>query len=232
MKKSLLNYLGLSGVVSFLSYMAAVIFAPLAYPGYNWLSQAVSDLSAANAPSLWLWNCLSSFYNACEVLCAVVVCIGIQNNKSKLLRIGVYLFAVMEFISAVGYRMFPLSSSGYAGSFQDVMHMIITAIVVVLSIVSLVLIIIAGFKNKKYKSYAICALVALCMMLIGALGTKVVPASYFGVVERFSVIAATGFNAALGLHLFFSKDAYVDKNKNTEKIEEKQNNIVKNKKTD
>ena len=31
------------------------------------------------------------------------------------------------------------------------------------------------------------------------------PAEYFGVVERFSVFAATGFNAALGLHLFCSK---------------------------
>lgn len=102
--------------------------------------------------------------------------------------------------------MFPLSTSGYAGSFQDVLHMITTVIVVLLSIISLVLIIIAGFKNKKYKSYAICALIALCMMLVGALGIKIVPAEYFGVVERFSVFAATGFNAALGLHLFFAKE--------------------------
>lgn len=40
------------------------------------------------------------------------------------------------------------------------------------------------------------------MMLVGAVGMKLVPAAYFGVVERFSVFAATGFNAALGLHLF------------------------------
>ncbi len=45
--------------------------------------------------------------------------------------------------------MFPLTTSGYAGSFQDVMHMITTAAVVLLSIVSLVLIIIAGFKQKN-----------------------------------------------------------------------------------
>ncbi len=40
------------------------------------------------------------------------------------------------------------------------------------------------------------------MMLVGALGMKIVPSAYFGVVERFSVFAATGFNAALGIHLF------------------------------
>ena len=205
MKKSLLQRLGLLGVVSFLSYTAAVVFAPLAYPGYNWMAQAVSDLSAAIAPSLALWNQLSALYNVCEVVCVTVVCIGIQGRKTKLLRSGIYLFAVMEWISAVGYRMFPLSSSGYAGAFQNVMHMAVTALVVLLSIVSLVIIIVAGAKSKSCRSYGVCAAVALAMMLVGAMGMKIVPAAYFGVVERFSVFAATGFNAALGIHLFCMK---------------------------
>ncbi len=204
MKKPLTQKLGLLGIVSFLSYTAAVIFAPLAYPGYDWLSQAVSDLSAANAPSLALWNQLTAFYNACEVVCVTVVCIGIQGQKTKLLRTGVYLFTVMEWISAVGYRAFPLSDSGYAGAFQDVMHIAVTVAVVLLSIASLTIIVIAGVKNKDCRSYGICAAVALFMMLVGALGMKIVPPKYFGVVERFSVFAATGFNAALGIHLFCS----------------------------
>ena len=205
MKKSLIQKLGLLGIVSFLSYTAAVVFAPLAYPDYNWMAQAVSDLSAANAPSLALWNQLSALYNACEAVCATVVCIGIQGQKTKLLCTGIYLFAVMEWVSAVGYRMFPLSDSGYAGAFQDVMHMVITALVVLLSIISLTVIIAAGAKSKDCRSYGVCAGVALGMMLVGAMGMKIVPAEYFGVVERFSVFAATGFNAALGIHLFCMK---------------------------
>mgnify|MGYP002675971711 FL=1 len=205
MKKTLIQKLGLLGILSFLSYTAAVVFSPLAYPGYNWMAQAVSDLSAADAPSLVLWNQLSALYNVCEVVCATVVCIGMQGRKTKLLRTGIYMFAVMEWISAVGYRMFPLSSSGYAGAFQDIMHMVITAAVVLLSIISLVLIIIAGIKNKSCRSYGICAGIALFMMLVGAMGMKIVPADYFGIIERFSVFAATGFNAALGLHLFCMK---------------------------
>lgn len=206
MKKTLIQKLGLLGVVSFLSYAAAVIFAPLAYPGYDWMAQAVSDLSAANAPSLALWNRLSAPYNVCEVVCATIVCIGCQKQKSRRLRAGIYLFAIMEWISAIGYRMFPLSESGYAGEFQDVMHMAVTALVVLLSIVSLVLIIIAGAGDASLRSYAVCAGIALGMMLVGALGMKIVPAWYFGIVERFSVFAATGFNAALGIHLYCSRE--------------------------
>ena len=205
MKRSLVQKLGLLGALSFLSYTAAVVFSPLAYPGYNWMAQAVSDLSAASAPSLALWNRLSALYNSCELLCVMMVCVGIQGRRTRLLRIGIYLFAAMEWVSAVGYRMFPLSDSGYAGAFQDRMHIAATVVVVLLSIASLTVIIIAGAKDRGCRSYGVCAAVALGMMLVGALGMKAVPASYFGVVERFSVFAATGFNAALGLHLFFSK---------------------------
>ena len=202
MKKSLLQKLGLLGIVSFFSYTAAVCFSPLAYPGYRWMAQAVSDLSAANAPSLSLCNRLSAGYNACELVCITAVCIGIQGRKTRLLRLGVSLFALMEWISAIGYRMFPLSDSGYAGAFQDVMHMVVTGLVVLLSILSLSVIIAAGIKSRSCRSYGICAGIALLMMLVGALGTNLVPAGYFGVVERFSVFAAVGFNMSLGLHLF------------------------------
>ncbi len=205
MKKTLTQKLGLLGIVSFLSYTAAVVFAPLAYPGYNWMAQAVSDLSASNAPSLALWNQLTALYNVCEVVCVTIVCIGIQGQNTKLLRSGIYLFAAMEWLSAVGYRMFPLSDSGYAGEFQDVMHMAVTALVVLLSIASLTVIIIAGAKSKSCRSYGICAGIALGMMLVGAVGMKIVPADCFGIVERFSVFAATGFNMVLGIHLFCMK---------------------------
>ena len=80
MKRDFINYCGLFGIVAFLSYTAAVVVSPLAYPGYNWMAQAVSDLSASNAPSLGLWNQLSSLYNICTLICAMMVCAGIQGK--------------------------------------------------------------------------------------------------------------------------------------------------------
>ena len=202
MKKQFINYCGLLGVVALISYTAAIVFSPLAYPGYNWMSQAVSDLSASNAPSLKLWNQLSSLYKVCTLVCVMMVCLGIQQKGNKLLRSGIYLFTIMEWVSAVGLGMFPLSESGYAGTFQDQMHILSTIIVVILSIVSLVMIIISGVKEQYCRTYSIFAGIALGMMLIGAIGMNVVPKDYFGVVERFSVFAAVGFNAVLGIELY------------------------------
>lgn len=201
-KKNFLNYCGLLGIVALLSYTVAVVFSPLDYPGYNWMAQAVSDLSAANAPSLRLWNQLSSLYNISILICAMMVCAGIQGKGSRLLRSGIYLFTAMEWISAAGFSMFPLSDSGYAGTFQDKMHILSTILVVLLSIVSLVILIIAGVKRKEYRSFGVFAGIALGMMLVGALGMNIVPEEYFDVVERFSVFAAVGYNAVLGIELF------------------------------
>lgn len=202
MKKHLINYCGLLGVVALISYVSAVVFSPLAYPGYNWMSQAVSDLSASNAPSLKLWNQLSSLYNVCTLVCAMMVCLGIQGKGNKLLRSGIYLFTIMEWVSAVGFGMFPLSESGYAGMFQDQMHIFSTIIVVLLSIVSLVLITISGIKDSYCRTYSIFASIALVMMIGGAVGINVVPKGYFGVAERLSVFVAVGFNAVLGIELY------------------------------
>jgi hypothetical protein len=201
-KKPLIQWLGLLGVVSLLSYTAAVVFAPLAYPGYVWTQQAVSDLSAANVPSRMLWSQLASLYNLCGITSVMMVCVFLQGKLNRSLRLGAYLFAAMNWISAAGYASFPLTDSGYAGAFQDVMHMVVTAGVVGLSILSLVFFIIGGLRKKAYVSLGVIALVALVIMFAGPVGIGLAPKSLFGVFERFSVFAATGFNAILGVYLF------------------------------
>ena len=94
MKRSLIHWLGLTGIAALLSYAAAVIFAPFAYPGYNWMAQAVSDLSAEAAPSRQLWNQLAAPYNICSVICTTCV--------------ALFCIAKSGFIPAVSGRNIPL----------------------------------------------------------------------------------------------------------------------------
>lgn len=204
-KKKLINWLGLTGVLSLLSYTLAVVIAPSAFPGYDWMSQAVSDLSAETAPSRMLWEQLAAGHSVLTLVCMAVVCVFVSERKvgTKLFRVGVYLFGVMSTISGLGYKMFPLTDSGKEiETFQEIMHMVVTVPVVLLSIVSLILLIVAGCKEKKLRGIGVLAAVALAMMFVGAIGQAVVPQDYFGIVERCSVFAAVGFTAVLGLYLF------------------------------
>ena len=205
MKRKLINWLGLTGVVAFVSYTLAVVISPSAFPGYNWMEQAVSDLSAESAPSRMLWNQIAALYGVCSVVCATCVSVYISEKKvsTPLFRIGMHLFTVMNWISYVGYAMFPLADSGKEiASFQEIMHIVVTAAVVLLSIASLICLIITGFRKGGIRGIGIWAAVALIMMMVGAIGQRAVPPQYFGIVERFSVFAAVGFNAVRGLYLF------------------------------
>ena len=203
-QKTLINYIGLLGVAAFLSYIAAMIFSPLAYPGYDWMSQAVSDLSAENSPSKLLWNMLAAPYNKCTLVVLMAVCVFIKGKLNKPLRVGICLFTAMSWVSGIGYSMFPLSDSGNAGKFQDVMHVyVVTPLVVMLSIASLVTIMVGGYRSKgKYRYLAVCATAALAMMFAGPMGMGIFPKAYFGIFERFSVLAATGFTMVLGIAQF------------------------------
>lgn len=190
MKRTMLQKFGILGLISLLSYTAAVVFAPLAYHGYNWLAQAVSDLSADSAPSRTLWNQLSALYMPCGIVCCTMCGLEVSANPNLALRTGVYIFYVMNW----------LPEAGTPGGFQGTMHMVVTAFVVLLSIASLILIIL-GDRGAR-SGLGVWAAAALAMMLLGAIGTGIVPGEYFGIPERFSVFAATGFNAVLGTYLF------------------------------
>ena len=81
MNKKLINWFGLTGIIALISYTAAVIFSPAAYPGYNRMAQAVSDLSAENAPSRMLWDQIAALYGTCSVVCATCVTIFVSEKK-------------------------------------------------------------------------------------------------------------------------------------------------------
>lgn len=192
--------LGILGIISLLSYTAMVVFSPLAYPGYDWLSMAVSDLSAEGAPSQALANQLNALFGPCGLVSIMAVCIGVVGCKSKILKLGIYFFAAMEWVCDVGYNLFPWVKDAPASNPQNFMHLAVTALVVILSLSSLVLIAI-GARKEQMKSLSIWAIVCLAAMLIGPIGTAFLPKAVFGLFERFSTFSAVVFNGVLGIYL-------------------------------
>ncbi|MCE5342848.1 MAG: DUF998 domain-containing protein [Eubacteriales bacterium] len=204
--QKLIRWLCLTGILGLLFYLLHDWLGGMAYPGYNRMAQAVSDLTAADAPSRGVAGGLSTVYGLLSCLSGVMVCLVVDdlNVGNRAFRLGTYLFAVMNWVSAVGYALFPLSGSGYAGTFQDVMHMyVVTAAVVLLSIAALLLIAIGGFKARTLpRTLPVFALAALICMFAGAMSVNLVPAGYFGVAERLSTYSAVVFTAVLGWYGF------------------------------
>lgn len=202
--RKLINWFCLSGVLSVIFYVLHDIIGGMNYPGYDWLSQAVSDLTATDAVSFIIANKYTTIYQTLNCLCCALLCILIKNEKNKTLRIGIYMFSIMNFISAIGYTLFPLTSSGFDGSIQSIIHVyVVTTLVVLLSIISLILIAIGSLRGiQKHRYLGYLAIIALILMFIGAVGSGIVPKEYFGIVERFSTYSAVIFTGILGLYGF------------------------------
>ncbi|MGN0801595.1 MAG: DUF998 domain-containing protein [Candidatus Faecivicinus sp.] len=206
-----LRMLGILGIVSLLSYTAMVVFSPLAYPGYDWLSMAVSDLSAEGAPSRALAGQLNALFGPCAVVSIMAVCVGAAGCKSNVLKLGIYCFAAMEWVCNVGYEIFPWVSGAPSSHPQNVMHLVVTGLVVVLSLASLTLTAI-GARKEALRSLSAWAVACLAAMLVGPIGTALLPKAVFGLFERFSTFSAVVFNAVLGVCLMKGRFALREQN--------------------
>lgn len=195
-----LNKLGICGIISLLSYTAMVFFSPLAYPGYDWMSMAVSELSADGAPSQALAGQLNALFGPCGLVSIMAVCVGVACCRSKLFKAGVFFFAAMEWVCSVGYSMFPWLSNAPESHPQNIGHIVVTALVVVFSLAGLILIAI-GARKEGIKSLSVWAVICLVAMLMGPIGTGLAPKAVFGIFERFSTFSAVVFNAILGIYL-------------------------------
>ena len=108
-------------------------------------------------------------------LSVMSVCVGITGCKARPLKLGIYCFAAMEWVCNVGYEMFPWVSGAAATEPQNVMHFIVTVLIVALSLAALILIIV-GAKGKDLTALRIWAIICLAAMLIGPMGTALLPA--------------------------------------------------------
>jgi hypothetical membrane protein len=195
MKNKMIKLIPLLGIFSVIFYFLHVILGEIFYEGYNPLAQAVSDLTASNSPSKNIARLFSMLYGICAVTFSIGFFAYLKNKINRVVTVSSFIFCIMNTISFFGYTFFPLSESGYAGTFQDKMHMLVTVLVVLLTIVSLVLFSIGFFRAKGHKWLGIISICTLLILMAGAMLINIMPKEYFGIAERvnvYSIIIYTG----------------------------------------
>ena len=205
MKKTLIQWFGLSGIVSLLSYIAGMIFVPSAYPGYDWMSRPVIHLYERDAPSFALWNQVAALYAIGGLVCVSMLAVAIQGKWNKPIRYGIYLLAATLWISSIGNLVLRFSGAEGAIAFPDAAVVILNAIVIPSVIISIILVMVGGYRQKRFVSLARGATIILVLMMISMISMVFVPAEYAGIPERAVLISAMGFPVLLGLFLFMGK---------------------------
>ena len=199
MKNKIVKLIPFLGIFSVIFYFLHVILGEIFYRGYNPLAQAISDLTASNSPSRNIARLFSMFYGICAVSFSIGFFIYLKNKVNKAINVSSFVFCLMNIVSFFGYTLFPLSESGYAGTFQDIMHLAVTILVVLLTIVSLIIFSIGFFRAKKHKWLGIISICTLLILMVGAMLINIVPKEYFGVAERINVYSIIIYTGILSL---------------------------------
>jgi len=108
----------------------------------------------------------------------------------------------MTFVSFFGYMFFPLSQAGFAGTFNDKMHLVVTILVVLFTIVSLILFFIGFLKTSNFKYLGIISICTFAALLIGVMLINKLPKIYFGIAERVNVYSIKIFTGILSFWMF------------------------------
>ena len=201
MKNKIIKIIPLLGIFSVILYFLHVILGEIFYEGYNPFAQAVSDLTASNSPSKNIARVFSTLYGICAVSFSIGFFAYLRNKINKVITVSSLVFCIMNTVSFFGYTFFPLTESGYAGTFQDKAHMIVTGFVVLLTIVSLILFSVGFFGAKGHKWLGVISISALLLLMAGAMLINIAPKEYFGVAERINIYTIILYTGILSLWL-------------------------------
>jgi len=201
--------LSLFGVIGVFFYFLHVILGTLFYEGYNSMAQAISDLTASNSPSKNIARPFSFFYGIFTVIFTTSFFMYFKQKINRYVTFGAGFFCIMTIVSFFGYTFFPLSESGYAGTFQDIMHMAVTVAVVLLTIISLILFMLGFFRTQNMKYLGVISLCTFLLLLTGAMLLNIFPKELFGIAERINVYSIVIYTGILSLWMY----KFIKKNK-------------------
>ena len=191
------------GILAALVYVVADVLASLRYPGYDFVSQGVSELMAVGAPTK---NLVDSVFVVYGVL-AIAFAIGVLRESlgQRSLRWTGLLLLGYAAAGLLG-RLFPAYSRGWAGGgfSNSVPHMILTAVLVALMLAALAFAAYAlGKRFQLYSFVTIGGIVALGIAS-GVYASRLAARQStpgFGIVERVLIYGFLVWAAVLGIAL-------------------------------
>lgn len=196
------QYLLICGALSSALYVGTDIIGALTYPGYDPLSQAISEMSAIGAPTAPL---LVPLYFAYALLfTAFGIAIWSGAGVSRPMRVSAGCLILVGLLGLFVWPFFPMHMRGATGSLTDTMHLALGA-----ADVALLTVAIAAASGRFGKGFRIYSWASIIVMLAtGAATALFVPAvdaglatPGLGLLERTSLASYLLWIAILSVRL-------------------------------
>lgn len=203
-KLLLLQIFAFSGIIAAIFYISHVIGGRMVWVDYNPFMQPISDLTSYSSISRPLASRILVGYDIFNLIFCGVLLVFFRSyfRINKIFYSGIILKALAELLSTFGYKFFPLADTNWGYSFQNTMHYIITAIIV-LSYIVLSILLTIGLSKVKIFPKMTRFLLAFSIVFIASgfftvLSAQVLP-SYVGLVERVNLYSLMLLNTVLAI---------------------------------
>lgn len=170
------------GILSALLYVSMNVSIPMRWPGYSVASQTISELSAIGAPTRPLWFALGIVYTL--LVAAFGWGIWTVARGSRRLRLAGTL---LVFSGLFGLFWPPMHLRGAGFSLTDVLHIVWTAVTLLIMLIVMGLAAAAFGKRFRLFTIAIVPIWLVCGTLTGLASPGVaanLPTPMIGVWER------------------------------------------------
>jgi hypothetical protein len=207
MKPKIISIFLSSGMLAVLVYFFHVLLGGLLWKDYSHLQQPISDLTASGAPNRFLLLLFTNIYGVLAVVFAVSFTVFAVNERHKLVLWGGISFIILHVVS-ISYSFFPQDLPGTEPTFDGMMHLVVTILIVPFTILTPLFIGLGLRKEQAWKSIGNFSL--LCGLLIIIFGgltgyffAKGLP--YFGLVERVNISTLQIWTFVLSFKLVTTK---------------------------
>ena len=209
------------GMIGVISYFIHVFLGQFLWEDYNPITTDISSLTANGAPNAELLGVFTFIYGICFLFFALGMLLIAYEKYHKITKIGFFIFFIMSFVSLIGFSFFPLTSDKLAMNFQNMMHYLTTAIVVLSTIISLYFIGYGYLKQEKLKKLARVTLATVSLIALFGFFNPLAMAfqlDILGLTERLVIFTLLIFTFFLSLIYSFNVNSFLtNRNQNKKK---------------
>lgn len=195
----------LTGMLSGIFYILHFLLGAIMWTEYDWTTRAVSDLTAVDAPNLPPLQFLLGCYHFCNIVFTICLVLLLWGRANRLATAGGIGLALVALVSYFGYGIAPFEGEAAGMTTANVLHIIVTAFIVVFSIAALFFLAIGFLKTPQRKGLGkfllICAIV---FTVAGGLAAPMLAnhAPMSGLLQRINSGTLQVVGIVLSLYLF------------------------------
>lgn len=204
--EGLLRNAALLGAASAVVYVSHVVVGGILWEGYSHTEQTISELTGIGAPNAGWLRILTVLYGVLALGFSVVVYLLFEKYLvHKTARFGSILLVLMHFTSLFGYALFPLEDNGAVLNFNNMMHLAVTAAIVILTIASFFAIGLGLLKTKYFKAVGAFTWICGIVMILTGIATPIILSNgipFAGLVERINIFTLQLWVFVLSVFLY------------------------------